>query len=289
MAIGSAAGRNRFMRAFIQFQLQISHAEPVRAVNQALRLTPRGFDGQEIKDWRVEVEPDARMRRTEDAFGNLVHSCTHEGPIDRLTVCAEGEIETYDVAGVVNGLAERFPLTVFLRDLDATHAGKELLEFAHDVLAGEADPLARMHVLMAALHDACAFAPGETPTPRAAQEVFESRAGSAREIAQVFVAAARSLGAPARFISGFFLGEEDARGAGAHHAWAEIHVEPIGWIGFDAALGFCPRDQHLRIAQGLDYFGAAPRRAGSLGVAHEDTRATLNVNVGQQASWQIQQ
>jgi len=276
------------MRAFVQFQLQISYAEPVRAVNQALRLTPRGFDGQEIKDWRVEVEPDARMRRSEDAFGNIVHSCTYDGPVDRLTIWAEGKIETYDAAGVAYGLAERFPLDVFLRDAESARAGKDLQEFAHDALAGEADPLGRMHVLMAAIHDACAFVPSETWTPRPAQDVFDSRAGSAREIAQVFVAAARALGAPARFVSGFFLGEV-ADAGGAHHAWAEVHVQPIGWIGFDAALGFCPRDQHLRIAQGLDYFGAAPRRAASLGGAREDLHALLTVDVGQQASWQIQQ
>jgi transglutaminase-like putative cysteine protease len=277
------------MRASVQYQLQISYTEPVRALNQALRLTPRGFDGQEIKDWRVEVLPDAKMRRVEDTFGNIVHSCTHDGPLDRLTIAAEGEIDTYDVAGIVRGLAEKFPLDVFLRDAEATRADKDLLEFANDSLSGETDPLGRMHVLMAALHEACAFAPGDADAPRGAKEVFASRAGTARELAQVFVAAARGLDAPARFISGFFLGSEGVGDAGAHHAWAEVHVDSLGWIGFDAVLGYCPRDQHLRIAQGLDYFGAAPRRAASFGVAREETLATLAVDVGRQASWQSQQ
>jgi len=277
------------MRASVQLQLQISYAEPVRAVNQILRLTPRGFDSQEIKEWRVDVFPDARLRRGEDAFGNCVKSCSHDGPLDSLTITAEGEVETYDSAGVVRGLPERFPLDVYLRQVEATHAGKDLAAFAQDAIASDKDPLARMHLLMGALQKTLAFAPAETEAPRPAKEVFASRAGSARELAQVFVAAARSLDIPARFISGIFLGLEGAEGAGAHHAWAEVHVEPYGWVAFDSALGYCPRDEHLRLAQALDYFGAAPRRAAWFGYVREESVATLGVNIGRQAAWQVQQ
>jgi transglutaminase-like putative cysteine protease len=273
------------MLASVQFQIQISYAEPARGLNQALRLTPRGFDGQEIKDWRVDVQPDARMRRSEDSFGNTVLSCCHDGPLDRVTITAEGDIETYDVAGVVRGLPDKLPLEVYLRETDAAHADSDLIAFARDSLAGESDPLGRFHALMAALNKAVAFAPGEEAAPRPAREILGSRAGTALEIAQVFVAAARSLDVPARFVSGFFLGS----GSDAHHAWAEVHVAPLGWIGFDAALGYCPRDAHLRIAHGLDYFGAAPRRASALGYAREEAASALNVAVGRQASWQVQQ
>jgi transglutaminase-like putative cysteine protease len=273
------------MRASVQFQIQISYTDPARGLNQALRLTPRGFDGQEIKDWRVDVEPDARMRRSEDPFGNIVLSCSHDGPLDGLTITAEGEIETNDVAGVVRGLPEKMPLDVYLRETEATHADADLIAFAEEALADEKDPLGRFHALMAAFKKAISFTPGEETEPRAASAVLAARSGTAREIAQLFVAASRSQGAPARFVSGFFLGE----GSDAHHAWAEVHVEPIGWIGFDAALGLCPRDEHLRIAHGLDYFGAAPRRASCLGYAREDATSALSVDIGRQASWQVQQ
>ena len=106
------------MRASVQYHLQISYAEPVRAVNQVLRLNPRGFDGQEIKDWRVDVLPDARMRRSEDAFGNIVHSCSHDGPLDPAQHHGRGRHRDHDVAGVVHGLSERFPLEVYLRDAE---------------------------------------------------------------------------------------------------------------------------------------------------------------------------
>jgi transglutaminase-like putative cysteine protease len=146
-----------------------------------------------------------------------------------------------------------------------------------------------MHLLMDALAKACTFEPGETPAPLPAAEAFKARKGSARELAQVFVAAARARNVPARFVSGFFLGAEGARDAGAHHAWAEVFVEPIGWIGFDCALGFCPRDEHLRVAQGLDYYGAAPRRGAAFGYASEAASARLRVDFARHAAWQVQQ
>lgn len=275
------------MRAQVHYQLDVVFAEPVRAVNQVLRLTPRGFDSQHVRDWQVSVDPDATLRRSEDAFGNLVHSCSHEGPMERLSVVAEGEVETSDAAGVVRGQIEKFPLDVFLRDVEATHADKLLREFVADRLAGEADPLARMHQLMEALHEACKFDATETAAPRPAAEVFAAGKGGARELAQLFVAAARADHAPARFISGFFLGADAPHGP--HHAWAEVFVESIGWIGFDCALGYCPRDEHLRVAQGLDYWGAAPRRAAAFGVAKEQAETSLSVDLARQASWQDQQ
>ncbi len=264
------------MRASIQFQLQVAFAEPVRGLNQILRLSPRGFDSQRVLDWRIDVSPEAALRRGEDANGNLVDACSDDGPLDRLTISAGGMVEIHDADGVLRGLAEKLPPDAFLRDTPATHADRDLAFFARNAAADEADRLEQTHLLMGALHKALAFTPGETEAPRPAAEVFAARAGSARELAQVFVAAARVLGVPARFVSGFHLGA-GAGEAGAHHAWAEIFFDPIGWIGFDPALGYSPREKHLRLAAGLDFFAAAPRRAVCLTPAREERRAVLTV------------
>jgi transglutaminase-like putative cysteine protease len=277
------------MRAFIHYRQQIEFSEPTRAVTQTLRLTPRSFDGQHVIDWYVGVEPDVWLRRGEDTFGNLTHSCSHEGPIEQLTILAEGEIETSDVAGVVHGQSERFPLDVYLRDAPPTHADAALREFTQEALAGDKEPLGRMHGLMAALHEKLAFEPGETPSPRDAADVFASGGGSARELAQVFIAAARAERVPARFVSGFFLGDAGPDEAGVHHGWAEAYVEPIGWIGFDVARGYCPRGEHVRVAVGLDYFGAAPRRSSHFGYTQEEASVSLSRELARQASWQDQQ
>lgn len=277
------------MRASVELKIDISYSEPVRALNQLLRLSPRGYDALEVRDWRVDVSPDVRLRRQEDGFGNIVLACSHDGPLDQLTIVAEGEVELIDAAGVVRGLPERLPLDVYLRGCPATAASKEIVDFAHEAAEGEKEPLARLHALMGALHKKIAFKPDNAAAPQTAKKIFELGAGDAREIAQIFVAAAHALAIPARFVSGLYLGAEETQSAGASHGWAEAFVGDFGWIGFDAALNLCPREKHLRLAHGPDHHAAAPRRAAFFGYAQEKVDTTLAAGVGRQAIWQIQQ
>jgi transglutaminase-like putative cysteine protease len=273
------------MRAQLTLQIEVNFADPVRSANQALRLTPRAYDSLHVLDWFVGVEPVATLRRTEDGFGNIVHSCSHEGPLEQIVVTAEGLVETQDAAGVTRGLNEKLPLDLFLRHSASAHPSRELAEFVADALAEESNPLGRMHLLMAVLHEKLKFTPADT-SPRPAAEVFAAGEGSARELAQVFVACARSQNVPARFVSGLLL---DGSEGAASHAWAEVYIDPLGWIGFDSTLDYCPRDQHLRLAHGVDYFSAAPRRGAFFGFTKEKTRTRLDVSEARQASWQIQQ
>jgi hypothetical protein len=80
----------------------------------------------------------------------------------------------------------------------------------------------------------------------------------ATEYAHMFVGAARALGIPARFVTGYLVGTDDE--PAKFHAWAEAYTEKLGWIGFDPMLELCPTDRHVRLAVGLDSLSAAPLR-----------------------------
>ncbi|MCW2285483.1 transglutaminase-like putative cysteine protease [Rhodoblastus acidophilus] len=270
------------MRARVTLQIEVAFSEPVRSANTLLRLTPRSFDSLHVLDWFVGVEPVATLRRSEDGYGNLSHSCSHAGPLERIVLTAEGQVETQDAAGVAHGLHEKQPLDLFLRHCH-DGPGAEIVDFAKTI--NGADRLSRLHQLMGALNETIAFAPTDS-APRAAAEVFAEGKGCAREIAQIFVTAARAQNIPARFVSGLLL--DGAEGA-AFHGWAEAHVENIGWVAFDAALGFCPRDAHLRLAHGVDYWAAAPWRQAFSGYAEPTVETRLKVTAARQASWQTQQ
>ena len=272
------------MRARVTLQIEVAFSEPVRSANTLLRLTPRPFDSLHVLDWFVGVEPVATLRRNEDGYGNISHGCSHAGPLERIAITAEGQVETQDTAGVARGLHEKQPLDLFLRHCH-DGPGDAIVAFAAKAIGPETNSLSRPHLLMDTLHDHIAFAPADAP-PRPVAEVFEDGKGSARELAQIFVAAARAQNIPARFVSGLLL--DDSDGAG-FHAWAEAYVDEIGWIGFDSALGFCPRDAHLRLAHGVDYWSAAPRRDAFSGYAEEKVETRLKVTAARQASWQTQQ
>ena len=110
-------------------RLRIAHTTvhrydpPATGVIQVLRLTPRNHDGQYVIRWRIDVSSDVRLAAHEDAFGNLTHVFSADGPFDELRVEVDGEAETQNTDGVVRGAAERFPPTLFLRDT-AAHAGR---------------------------------------------------------------------------------------------------------------------------------------------------------------------
>ena len=107
-------------------RIRISHATtyrydtPPTGVIQMLRLTPRNHDGQYVVAWRIDLSEDCLLHQHEDAFGNISHSFTAEGPFNELAVAVEGEVETQDTKGVVAGAVERFPPALFLRETALT-------------------------------------------------------------------------------------------------------------------------------------------------------------------------
>jgi len=97
------------MRLRISHLTSYRYEAPAKSVIQMLRLTPRNHDGQYVADWRIDVSTDCRLDQHEDAFGNITHTFTADGPFNELSVAVEGEVETRDTHGVVRGTLERFP------------------------------------------------------------------------------------------------------------------------------------------------------------------------------------
>jgi len=238
------------MRIRVSHQIIHRFAPPARTVNQLLRLTPLSFDSQYVLRWRVSVDADGALRETEDAHGNAVTSLSHHGLIERLIITAAGEVETSDGAGVVRGVAERLPPEMYLRDSPLAHINGTLRAFAAEATQASADPLDSMHRLMAALHEALPYHPDDQDAAGSAVEAFALRRGRARDFAHIFIACARFLGIPARFVTGYRIGDETGR-AGVHE-WAEAHIPELGWIAFDATCPICPDDRYLRVAIGFD-------------------------------------
>lgn len=271
------------MRIRVHHATNYSFETPARGILQVLRMTPRNFEGQHAANWRIDVDMDCRLTSAEDAFGNIIHEFSADGPVSQFTVTVEGEVETSDMAGVVRGTRENFPAELFLRPTDLTQADTSISAFAKAAIAGATDELGKLHALLAACHDRVAF--DASATTMSAVETFSSKSANAAGLAHLFIAAARSLGTPARCIAGYRLRKEPA-GAESLHVWAEAYVEGLGWIGFDPALGLCPSDHHIRIACALDELGARPVRASHSLSAEEQTTDLRVVEIQAQRQWQ---
>ena len=124
------------------------------------------------------------------------------------------------------------------------------------------------------------------PTPATtAAEAFALRRGVCQDLTHIFIAAARSLAFPARYVGGYFHRADGVTHQEAGHAWAEAFVPDLGWVAFDPTNGICATDAHVRVAVGLDYLGAAPVRGTRYGGSGETLAVTVHV---EQAAWQMQ-
>lgn len=266
------------MRLKLRHETRYEYASPARGAIQILRLTPRNHATQFVRSWRVEIDADCRLERDEDAYGNITHTFSIDGPLHGLRVLVEGEIDIENNVGMVRGTLERFPVGYWVSTTRLTEADAPMRAFAADIAGQEGgDRLAFLHRLSATIFADFVFDTDETHAATRAVEAFAARRGVCQDYAHIFVAAARARGIPARYVSGYFF-RTDTNEQEAGHAWAEAHVPELGWVGFDPANGISTDARFIRLAVGRDYLEAAPIRGSRLGGAGEemDVRVLLH-------------
>jgi len=240
------------------------YAEPASYTIQSVRLTPLSFKGQRVLEWQVRVAGAGPALQLRDGFGNVVHLATINARHQELVIEAGGTVDTEDCNGVVAGLNKAAPPRVFLKETAQTKADAAIRALALAVPG--TDTLEKLHALLGAVRDRVEYVAGATDSHTGAAEALADGKGVCQDHAHIFIAAARCLGIPARYVTGYLVidGESTSR---AHHAWAEAWVESLGWVGFDVANRICPTDRYVRLACGLDAGYAAPiigsRRGGS--------------------------
>lgn len=269
------------MRLKISHVTEYRYEEPAQFSLQRLRLTPLSGPSQTVLDWTLDVEGARVEVGYEDQFGNDVRLVSLDGEQTVTRIVASGEVETQDLNGVVGPHTGFCPLWLFLRETPLTRPGKLVQDFARAV-SGESE-LARMHDLMTRLHETVAYMSGSSDAGTTAEEALEARSGVCQDHAHIFISAARHLGMPARYVSGYLMMEGTVEQA-ATHAWAEAHIPGLGWVGFDPANNVCPDARYVRLATGLSYHDAAPVSGMRIGTPGE----TLSVSVTVEDQGQMQ-
>lgn len=259
------------MRLSVNHVTAYRYDQPVRGVVQSQRLQPSLFDGQRVIAWEVTVTDGVKGGGFRDGAGDRVQAWTVAGPVSEIVVHVRGVVETQDLAGVLRGHRENVPPLAYLRETVPTRADAALSALARGV--NGPDPLALAHGLSAAVAGAIAYTPGVTGAHTTAAEALALGKGVCQDHAHVLIACARLRGMPARYVSGYLLAEGAEQEAA--HAWAEVWVEGLGWIGFDPANRCCPDDRYIRLASGVDARDAAPIR----GTARSPGVESLEVKV----------
>ncbi|WP_340264236.1 transglutaminase family protein [Sphingobium mellinum] len=252
------------MKLLVRHQTIYRYASAAARVAMRLKLVPTNTDAQQVLDWQVSVngEPVEGFRR--NSLGEMEAVWVRHDQLDNAVIVAEGLVETSETNGVmlpgIGGIHPHY----FLRETPLTQASAPIRDMALSLPDGDG-VLARLHALSAAVSDAVAYRSGVTTAHTTAAESFALGAGVCQDHAQIFIAGARAIGIPARYVTGYLLAEG---GIALHetHAWVEALVPNLGWVGFDPSNRVCVTQRYLRLASGLDARAAAPIR-GSVTVA----------------------
>jgi transglutaminase-like putative cysteine protease len=263
------------MRLTVDHVTRYHYDRPVRSVVQSHRLQPSAFAGQKVTDWEVTVSGGTRGASFRDGAGDMVQGWTVAGPVSEVTVRVQGTVETVDLTGVLRGHKETVAPECYMLATTPTRADTALDALARRAEGG--DPLALAHSLSALVADAIAYRPGVTHAHTTAAEALALGEGVCQDHAHALIAVARVRGLPGRYVSGYLFSDADGQAHEAAHAWAELYLAGLGWVGFDPANRCCPDDRYIRLGSGFDAQDAAPIRGIARGGGKEEMDVTVAI------------
>lgn len=274
-------------------KLAISHvtryrfAEPVSYGLKRLRLTPKPTQGQQLLDWRMEFAGAKLEVEYDDHNHNRVSLVSITAGTELVEIACHGTVATSDHAGVIGHHSGHMPLWAFLQPTPLTRPGHRLRALFAKLGVRPGLPadavLPTLHRLSERVLTEIAYLPGETEVTTSAEEAAALGRGVCQDHAHVFIAMARMLGVPARYVAGYLM-MDDRVEQDAGHAWAEAHVAGLGWVGFDVSNAISPDARYVRVATGRDYTEAAPIAGISLGGGQ--TQLAVELAVEQQRNEQ---
>ncbi|WP_305096703.1 transglutaminase family protein [Croceibacterium aestuarii] len=264
------------MRLAIRHTTRYRYEGPIVHGLQRLRLTPKETQGQRIVDWTMEYEGAHEQLHYDDQNFNHVTLVAADEDVSEVVVTCRGTVDTEDSAGVIGHHAGHLPLWAFLAETPLTKAGTGVRELIAEVERSEGGMVETLHNLSTTIRDRVEYKTGTTNIDTTGEEAIALGCGVCQDHAHIFIAAARALEIPARYVSGYLM-MDDRIEQEATHAWAEAFVQNLGWVGFDISNGISPDPRYVRVATGRDYRDAAPITGISYGAATENLHVDLAV------------
>lgn len=264
------------MRLSISHTTRYVFAEPVMHALQRLRLTPKATQGQEILSWEMEYENARTELVYDDQHFNTVTLVSVEQGAREVVISCKGVVDTQDNAGIIGHHSGHLPLWSFLAQTRLTRPGAKMRALVRDLECAPDGKLDFLHALSCRIRETVEYRAGSTGVTTTAEEAVGVGRGVCQDHAQIFIGAAREMDIPARYVSGYLM-MNDRIEQEATHAWAEAHLDEIGWVGFDISNGISPDARYVRVATGSDYRDAAPITGVSFGVASQDLHVDVAV------------
>lgn len=282
----------------VRHETRYDYADPVSVSHHVVRLTPRDLPGQTCRtsDISIVPAPPAPATTHKDYFGNVVTSFTLQELHEQMTVEASSELEVraralpdFATSPSWETVRDSLPgdhstegLTAYQYIFNSSRvsASAVLTAYARASFPSGRSLLAGTMDLTCRINEDFRFDTKATEVSTPVETFFEKRRGVCQDFSHLQIACMRSLGLPARYVSGYLRtmpppGRPRLVGADASHAWCAAWCPVNGWVDFDPTNNCVPSDGHITVAWGRDYSDVSPIHGVLLGGA----RHTLHVGV----------
>ncbi len=283
------------MRYSIRHITRFTYESPITESVMEARMQPRTDTLQRCLQFTLMTTPSARVMTYRDHDNNLVHHFNIPGRHSRLTVTAEALVECMTMRSLphrlgpaawsrLGSMAASGQWWEYLAPSTFVQQTEALVAFRAEIgLERGNDPLVALRRLMGEMYARFAYSPRSTRVDSPIDEALETRKGVCQDFAHIFLSLVRPLGIPARYVSGYLFqpaGSQNRSTDGATHAWVEVLLPDLGWVGLDPTNNLIANDRHIRVAIGRDYADVPPTRGVFKGVSTVRSELSVSVTVG---------
>lgn len=288
------------MRYNIIHRTTYRYESPVTVCHYMARLAPRALPGQECPWHEVHIRPEPAERATRmDYFGNTNLYFEIEGAHSQLEIIARSLVEVMPAPPIdplktapwetIRNACNSTPWTVAATAAELTFAshlipvGPAFGDYARSSFPEGRPILDAVSDLNRRVFEDFLFDPTATDIATPVTKVLTQRRGVCQDFAQVMIACIRSLGLPARYVSGYLEtqpppGQERLVGADASHAWVSVFCgQQIGWVDADPTNNVLPSDRHITVAWGRDFHDVSPLRGVTIGSGKQHLQVAVDV------------
>jgi len=267
-------------------------------------LKPRNFLGQQLVTYSLDVQPTpSYIEENLDFFHNTVCRFSIEQPHTKLTVTARSTVDrnfdlqpniyTSDVCkkttviDVINelkkGTEEMLAVDEFKLDSQFIKSiSSEIKAYAEVSLPPERNVFEGTNELMERIFKDFTFDSQFSTIATPLDEVMKAKKGVCQDFAQIGIACLRSVGLPARYVSGYIEtlpppGKEKLVGTDASHAWFSVYIPKFGWVDFDPTNNQIPKNQHITVSYGRDYYDVPPLKGVIYGSGNSKMKVSVDI------------
>ncbi|WP_226034531.1 alpha-E domain-containing protein [Aquibacillus saliphilus] len=288
--------QNTESRSSMKYQIihtnRFDYESPVNQSMNTIRLKPRTDECQRLLSYRNEIQPSSLTKEHLDLWGNHVETFFIPEQHNHLEVTTTSIVSIQkspfihrveyspEMKAIFHSDLFHNHYLSFLNETEYTYLKPGQIEEVINEVGEIENPVQFSIAIMQYLHERFNYNGDATHVNTKAYESFELKNGVCQDITHVMLGIVRAKNIPARYVSGYlYVGDNSALvGDSATHAWVEIMVPGIGWVGLDPTNNVEALENHIRVGTGRDYADVSPLQGVYRGGGHTlDVRVTVTL------------